>query len=114
MTSIEQQLYSNNRLYYNQAGGGGMARLKKDAEAVGNLQRAYSDPMSATKGNLLASAMNSLKHDDQIGGVQGWRIKQDLAQNEAAARTRRRLNSLQGDELNDELKRLEAMTPRTI
>lgn len=111
MKSIEQQIYEKNKSYYNQAGAG---QLQKDAAVAAKMQRAYTDPLSSTKGNAMASAMKSLNNNEMFGAVTGARVKEDLAKDAARKRTRARLSSLKGDDLNDELKRMEAMMPRRI
>ncbi len=109
--SARDALFNRNKLYYQQAGAG---QLEKDAAALGRLQRAYTDPNSRTRGSALASAMRTLSDTDSIAGVQGSRIKSDAMTNAANAATRQRLSRLTDDDLNDELKRMEAMMPRRL
>jgi hypothetical protein len=110
-SSTQNDLYNRNSRYYNTTGAG---RLQKDAGALDRIKRAYGDPLSGTKDNALASAMNALGDEDQVGGVQGWRIKQDLQAANAVQAYRQRVMSLKGKDLDDELKRKEIMMPRRI
>jgi hypothetical protein len=109
MKSLQQQLFDKNPKYYRDP-----VRLQREAEALGRMQRAMTDPLSPTKGNALAAAMNTLGNNETVGGVTGSRIKEDLAFSENMRRERARLSKLSGNELNDELKRKEAMMPRRI
>ncbi len=103
---MRQELLRNNPTYYKT----NAQALNRDAEAYARMRMAYNDPLSPTKGNALTSAMRSIGNEDIVGGVTGSRIKEDLARRQKATNTRAKLNSLKGNDLNDELKRMEAMT----
>jgi len=88
MMSTEDYLWRRSPIYYRNVSP---ERLRKDAAALNQLNQAYRDPSSRTRGNSLASVM-TLDDNASIGGVQGWRIKEDAiisqAQQAAAAKAR--------------------------